>query len=74
MCVCVCVCVCLCACVTLYVCLSECRVLVYNPREILAARRVQELVTNLHYPNGVQLSPDESYLLIGEGGRARIFR
>ena len=51
-----------------------CRVLVYNPREILAARRVQELVTNLHYPNGLQLSPDESFLLIGEGGRSRIFR
>ncbi|KAL8624398.1 hypothetical protein ACOMHN_012798 [Nucella lapillus] len=50
------------------------RVLVYNPREILAARRVQELVSNLHYPNGLQLSPDESFLLIGEGGRSRIHR
>ncbi|KAL8613598.1 hypothetical protein ACOMHN_022017 [Nucella lapillus] len=50
------------------------RVLVYHPREVLAARRVQELVTNLHYPNGLQLSKDESVLLIGEGGRCKIFR
>ncbi|XP_076442476.1 adipocyte plasma membrane-associated protein-like [Babylonia areolata] len=50
------------------------RVLVYYPREVLASRRVQELVANLHYPNGLQLSPDESFLLIGEGGRCKIHR
>ncbi|KAK7103535.1 hypothetical protein V1264_018413 [Littorina saxatilis] len=50
------------------------RVLVYNPREMLPARRVQELVTNLHYPNGLELGPNDEFLLIGEGGRSRIFR
>lgn len=32
----------------------------------------KELVSNLHFPNGVQLSPDESYLIFAETTRARI--
>ncbi|PVD25747.1 hypothetical protein C0Q70_13407 [Pomacea canaliculata] len=46
------------------------RVLVYDPNKGYP----QELVTNLHFPNGVELSPNEDFLLIAEGGRSRIHR
>ncbi|KAK7103533.1 adipocyte plasma membrane-associated protein-like [Littorina saxatilis] len=49
------------------------RVLVYNPRSA-PGEQVQELVTNLNFPNGLELSADESYLLIAEAARARIFK
>ncbi|XP_076443101.1 adipocyte plasma membrane-associated protein-like [Babylonia areolata] len=49
------------------------RVLVYNPREA-PPKHVRELVSNLRYASGLQLARDESYLLIGEGGRAKIHR
>ena len=51
-----------------------CRVLAYNPHERDPGKRVQEMVTKLSYPDGLQLSRDESYLLIAEGARARIFK
>ena len=49
------------------------RVLVYNPHAA-PGKRVQELVVRLNFPNGLELSKDESYLLIAEGARARIYR
>nr|KAG5695208.1 hypothetical protein BaRGS_018330 [Batillaria attramentaria] len=51
-----------------------CRVLVYNPRERVPSRRIQELVTQLNYPDGLELSQDENYLLIAEGARSKIYR
>ena len=50
------------------------RVLAFNPSEQDPAKRVQELVTKLSFPDGIQLSKDESYLLIAERARARIFK
>ncbi|XP_076463926.1 adipocyte plasma membrane-associated protein-like [Babylonia areolata] len=49
------------------------RVLVYNP---LAPRgnRVREVARNLHFPNGLQLTKDETSLLVAEGARAKIHK
>lgn len=40
----------------------------------LATFEIELLVSGLHFANGVQLSPDESFLLIAECSRARIIR
>lgn len=45
----------------------------YDPR-VKKRSQVQELMTDLSFPNGVELSKDESYLLVAEGARARIYR
>ena len=50
------------------------RVLVYNPREQRADKKVKELITKLSFPNGIELAEDESFLLVGEGSRSRIVR
>ncbi|KAL8613599.1 hypothetical protein ACOMHN_022018 [Nucella lapillus] len=49
------------------------RVLVYN-RYFPGREKVRELVTTLNLPNGLQLSKDNDYLLVGEGGRFRIHK
>ncbi|XP_070181108.1 adipocyte plasma membrane-associated protein-like [Littorina saxatilis] len=50
------------------------RVLFYNPRETRSNMQVQELVTELRFPNGIELTEDENSLLIAEGARSRILR
>ncbi|KAL8624401.1 hypothetical protein ACOMHN_012801 [Nucella lapillus] len=50
------------------------RVLVYDSREKKAEDQVKEVITQLAFPNGIQLSKDEDYLLIAEGSRCRIIR
>ena len=37
-------------------------------------RFLRVLISGLHFPNGVQLAPDESYVLVTETTRARIVR
>ncbi|XP_070181107.1 adipocyte plasma membrane-associated protein-like isoform X2 [Littorina saxatilis] len=49
------------------------KVLVYNPR-LSPPNQVQELASNLGFPNGIELAADNSYVLIAEGGRAKIHR
>ncbi|KAL8613600.1 hypothetical protein ACOMHN_022019 [Nucella lapillus] len=49
------------------------RVLLFDPRAA-PPNQVRELISNLRYPSGLQLSRDETYLLIGEGARAKIHR
>ena len=46
------------------------RLLKYNPDE----NTVQVVVKNLHFPNGVCLSEDNSYLLVAETPRYRIMK
>lgn len=40
----------------------------------MGTREIKVLVSGLHFANGVQLSPDESYVLVCETTRARIVR
>ena len=40
----------------------------------LNSREIKVLISGLHFPNGVQLSPDESFVLVAECSRARIVR
>ncbi|XP_070578296.1 adipocyte plasma membrane-associated protein-like [Ptychodera flava] len=50
---------------------GECgRLLWYNP----VTRKAKVLLKNLHFPNGVQLSPQQDYLLVSETSRARILK
>nr|KAG5695210.1 hypothetical protein BaRGS_018332 [Batillaria attramentaria] len=48
------------------------RVLLYSPGA--RTNNVRQIMADLSFPDGLQLSPDQSYLLVGEGARARIHR
>ncbi|KAL8615677.1 hypothetical protein ACOMHN_034827 [Nucella lapillus] len=49
------------------------RVLVFNPFA-KPKEQVSELAKNLHFPNGLQLSQDETFLLVAEGAQAKIHK
>jgi len=40
----------------------------------MLTHEIKVLISGLHFPNGVQLAPDESYVLVAECTRARIVR
>jgi len=44
------------------------RLMVYSPKE----KKARVLLSNLHFPNGVAISPDSSYLLFSETTMSRI--
>ncbi|XP_076443103.1 adipocyte plasma membrane-associated protein-like [Babylonia areolata] len=50
------------------------RVLVYNPHERDPAQRVKELVIKLSFPDGLQLSQNETFLLVAERATAKIYK
>ncbi len=46
------------------------RLLAYDPRD----KQTRLALDNLHFANGVAISPDQSFLLVAEGGRYRLQR
>ncbi|KAL8615682.1 hypothetical protein ACOMHN_034832 [Nucella lapillus] len=49
------------------------RLLMFSPR-MRGSLRLQQVLGGLSFPNGLQLSTNEDYLLIAESARARIYR